>query len=749
MSPIANAIPAPNSSAPPHGRFRITGRLLLAFFLVNLVFTGLLSISHDKASEDALVYYASAVNLSEGQGFSRDFKVDPATPGVTPPFESQGRVLFPFLASFAFRLFGASIAASNLVAAFFKSCLVVPIVLIGRGLFRDDAVGLVAGVVYTVNPAYMSLGIQTMPETTTAFFYYLAILFLVAYYKAPRPFLTLLAGLAASLAYLARPEGLFLLILGIATVLLGRRRWQGALLFLFFPVLTLMLGSRLIYGHMASISPHQTSLVLLPDWADFYVLEGFTPSAYLDRVGGIPGALAVRLYNCLLFLKNTFADGLWFDRRVGLLPFTFAIPIFVSLFGAARRQDKVYLCVLSLFIAAQMVFTIGYPGYPRMSADFRHGQIIGPFVLILASAGLVYLWRGCRQLKAKRAIQLVCRMIGYLLGAHYAVFAVVFLSLIVNETLWTPVVRTPLVQGAVCIRHNLPADAVIMSRKPAVVSYFSQRPAVIIPTAPYADIMAYAQEHGVTHFLITELELSNLPNLKQGLEVYADHFQNVYTADAFSIITVKSYDYGEMRPAVEDDWYVGPQNVKKHLYEWHDLWAWQGSHAMEEVWDVWSQWCVRIRKNIFRLAKDQEIPEPIEYKVEARVGESIALLGYDLSAERVSPGDTLELTLYWRCLRSMETDYTVFTHALDESGLVRAQQDSPPIDARHPTSRWSPGEIIQDRYELAFAADSPKGEHHLEVGMYDGQTGERLPAYASSGEELPDRRVLLGPVEVK
>ena len=510
MSPIADGILAPNRSATSQGRAGITGRLLLLLFLVNLAFTGLLSIAHDKASEDALVYYASAVNLFEGEGFSRDFKVDPATPGVTPPFESQGRVLFPFLASLAFRIFGVSLATSNLVAAFFKSCLVVPIVLIGKDLFQDDAMGLVAGVMYTVNPAYMSLGILTMPETTTAFFYYLAILFIVAYYKKSRPFLMVLAGLAASLSYLARPEGLFLLILGIATVLMGRRRWEDALFFLLFPALTLTLGNWLIFGRIASISPYQTSLVLLPDWTDFYVLERFTPAAYLDRVGGISGALAVRIYNCLLFLKNSFADGLWLDRRVGLLPFTFIIPIFASLFRAAPRRDRAYLYVLSLFVAAQMLFTIGYPGYPRMSADFRHGQTVGPFVLILASAGLVHLWRGCRQIKVKPAIQTVCRMVGYLLAAHYTLFAIVFLSLILNEALWTPTVRTALVQGATWIRDNLPGDAVIMTRKPAVVHYFSQRPAIIIPTAPYADIMAYAQGHGVTPVSYTHLTLPTI-----------------------------------------------------------------------------------------------------------------------------------------------------------------------------------------------------------------------------------------------
>jgi len=749
LSSIANNIAAHNSPVLSKPRPQITRRLLLVFFVVNLAFAGLIGIAHDKASEDALVYYASAVNLLEGKGFSRDFKVDPAAPGKSPPFESQGRVLFPFLVSLAFRIFGVSIGASNLVAAFFKSCLVIPLILIAKDLFQDDAVGLVAGLIYTVNPAYMSLGTQSMPETTTAFFYYLAILLLLRYYSRPGPLLITLAGLAVSLSYLARPEGLFLLVLGIATVLVSSRNWRDCLLFLFLPAMVLTVGNWLLCGQIANLSPYQTSLALLPDWADFYVLEKFTPITYLGRVGGVWGALGVRLYNCLLFLKHTFSDGLWLDRRVGLLPFTFVIPMAMSLVGPLPRKYKTYLYLLTLFVVAQMVFTIGYPGYPRMSADFRHGQIIGPFVIVLASAGLVYLWQGCRRGMVKMQLQGVCKAVGYLLVANYGVFCIVFLSLTLNEALWVPIVRTPLVQGAEWIRDNLPANATIMSRKPAVVQFFSGRTAIIIPTATYADIMAFAQEHGATHFLMTDLESSGLPNLKQGLEIYADHFQNVYTADRFSIVAVKSYDYGGERPAVEDDWYVGPNNVKRHLYEWRDLWTWEGSHALEEVWDVWLQWRIRIQKNIFGLAKDQKAPKPIQHVVDAQLGDSVMLLGYDLSGERVKPGDTLELTLYWRCLKAMGTDYTVFTHALDESGMVRAQQDSPPIDGRHPTSRWSPGEVIQDRYELTFAPDSPEGRYQIEVGMYDARTGERLAVYAKSGEELADRRVLLEAIKLK
>ena len=743
--------PTANTTRRGKGIVRITWITLLILFLVNFVYAGFLAISHDKASGDALSYYALAVNLHEGQGFSRDYKSDLNVAQTNPPFQNQGRFLYPAFVSLVFQAFSVSVGTANLVAAFFKALLVIPTVLIAKYLFADDLTGLVAGLIYTINPAYIALGTIAMPATTTALFYYLSIILLLRYYQTKRRALITLAGLALSLSYLARPEGLLLIVLGIVIIALGSRRWRDVVYLFIFPVLTMTLGNVVIYGRMGNVSPYQTPLTVLPDWADYYVLGGFSLPAYLDRMGGLFGALAVRVYNCLLFLKHTFADGLWFDRRVGLLPFTF-IPVLVLAFlRPVPSRERVYLYLLSGFVVAQFVLTIGYPGYPRMSADYRHGQIIGPFLIVLAAAGLVYLWQGCKCAQKQITGRVLCKVykvIGLLLTVQYLVFSVVFLSLGLNDTLWVPRVREPLVEASEWIRDNLPSESVIMSRKPVVTNYVSQRTSIIIPTAPYADIVEYAQQHGVTHFLMTDLERSGLPNLKQGLEVYADHFQNVYTTGTFAIVKVKSYDY-DARPSVEDDWYVGRENVRRHLYDWGDLWEFNGSHAFEDAWDVWSQWFIRIKKNAWSLAKDREVPAPMEYPVGARLGDGVLLMGYDLNMKRVRPSDTVELTLYWRSLQPVDTDYTVFTHALDENGMVRAQQDNPPINGTHPTSRWAMGETIRDRYTLTFAPDSPKGKYMIEVGMYDGQTGERLPVYDETGQELPDRRVLVGPIKVR
>jgi hypothetical protein len=123
------------------------------------------------------------------------------------------------------------------------------------------------------------------------------------------------------------------------------------------------------------------------------------------------------------------------------------------------------------------------------------------------------------------------------------------------------------------------------------------------------------------------------------------------------------------------------------------------------------------------------------------------LLGYDLPlsntqypiSNTLMPGDSLTITLYWQSLAEMDQNYSVFVHLLDENELVVAQRDMYPGQGLHPTSLWSAGDAIANRYvlilpETAFAPNQAQ----LEVGLYDFTTGERLLAYGPNGELLGD-----------
>lgn len=134
----------------------------------------------------------------------------------------------------------------------------------------------------------------------------------------------------------------------------------------------------------------------------------------------------------------------------------------------------------------------------------------------------------------------------------------------------------------------------------------------------------------------------------------------------------------------------------------------------------------------------------ISHPLEMRFGQGIRLLGYALDQTIAEPGGSLHLTLYWQCLGPLDTSYTVFVHLLDEEGSIRAQCDDVPRQGALPTTSWVEGEVIVDEYQIPIASDAPSAAYTLAVGMYDADTGLRLPVFDTEGNLMGDHANLPG-----
>jgi 4-amino-4-deoxy-L-arabinose transferase-like glycosyltransferase len=135
---------------------------------------------------------------------------------------------------------------------------------------------------------------------------------------------------------------------------------------------------------------------------------------------------------------------------------------------------------------------------------------------------------------------------------------------------------------------------------------------------------------------------------------------------------------------------------------------------------------------------------PIQYQLSANLGGQVEMLGYDLDSDRLQAGETVHLTLYWRALDEMEVSYTVFVHLINKENQIWGQRDSVPGNGTLPTTGWVKREVIADEYEFTVRPDTPPGEYLIEVGLYDAQTGQRLPVLSKACPE-PSRRIE-GPV---
>lgn len=118
-------------------------------------------------------------------------------------------------------------------------------------------------------------------------------------------------------------------------------------------------------------------------------------------------------------------------------------------------------------------------------------------------------------------------------------------------------------------------------------------------------------------------------------------------------------------------------------------------------------------------------------------GNQIRLEGYALEyPQPLRPGDTIELTLYWRGQQPIGQNWKVFNQVIYGDGPMIAQRDGYPVCDGRETWRWDPGELITDVYRLPVAADAPDGLYPLNTGMYIEETGERLPILDENGVEV-------------
>ncbi|HEY66066.1 MAG TPA: DUF2079 domain-containing protein, partial [Caldilineae bacterium] len=144
-----------------------------------------------------------------------------------------------------------------------------------------------------------------------------------------------------------------------------------------------------------------------------------------------------------------------------------------------------------------------------------------------------------------------------------------------------------------------------------------------------------------------------------------------------------------------------------------------------------------------------QLPERAENEVGARVGDLVELLGYRVETPKVRPGETVRVILYWRAVKNSPPAHTVFVHLIDEQGVLRGQQDNPPVFGTQPLPLWSAGDEVRDPYAFPVAVDAPPGRYALAVGLYDPATGARLPVTGPDGAPWGDHILIKNAVRVR
>jgi hypothetical protein len=131
----------------------------------------------------------------------------------------------------------------------------------------------------------------------------------------------------------------------------------------------------------------------------------------------------------------------------------------------------------------------------------------------------------------------------------------------------------------------------------------------------------------------------------------------------------------------------------------------------------------------------------------ANLGGQVELLGYDSSFRFDQDKRIASVRLYWRNVTALDKDYTAFLHLTAPDGFVKAQQDRQPFNGLWPTSRWTPGVVLADRFDIPLDESIQPGQYLLVTGMYLPASGERIPVISGPSAPSPDA-ILLGRIDI-
>jgi 4-amino-4-deoxy-L-arabinose transferase-like glycosyltransferase len=111
------------------------------------------------------------------------------------------------------------------------------------------------------------------------------------------------------------------------------------------------------------------------------------------------------------------------------------------------------------------------------------------------------------------------------------------------------------------------------------------------------------------------------------------------------------------------------------------------------------------------------------------------LVGFTILPPTVRPGQPVTLTTHWRGSAGFNQEWVIFAQVVDEAGQIWGQRDQPPGNGSLPTTSWVPGEYLTDTRHINLRPETPPGQYHLLLGLYNPVNFQRVPL-ASGGDAI-------------
>jgi hypothetical protein len=133
--------------------------------------------------------------------------------------------------------------------------------------------------------------------------------------------------------------------------------------------------------------------------------------------------------------------------------------------------------------------------------------------------------------------------------------------------------------------------------------------------------------------------------------------------------------------------------------------------------------------------------------INIRFDDIVRLTGFSLRPRSANPGKEVSVTLCWRAIAPTVENYAYFIHFLGPNESIVGARDTHPGLGRFPTSQWAAGDSFCDIVRIPVAGGAPAPAiYDVEIGWYEEETGDRLPAYGA--DESTIEMVTVGKVKI-
>ncbi len=395
------------------------------------------------------------------------------------------------------------------------------------------------------------------------------------------------------------------------------------------------------------------------------------------------------------------------------------------------------------FFLEQVTYEDPGPVFYPVSMLFRTGEVALLFSLVAGVLGVVYLLRRRRLSQAG---------VDYLLLLAYIIFFLAQMSLgakkmpryVLPAVLALDVLAAAgIVVWARALAGRWRALTLVLMALPVLV-----QAALVLPRHPYYGTAANWLAGGpqaAARAILTGEEGEGLAELAATLNARSDAEELTVAAQLKHVFNQcfrgATLDIHE-RPA---DYFVFHRNYTVRDYkieQWDALWERHAARTPERQIDfdgVPYAW-------LYAAVPAEAEPE---HALEVHLGDRRRFLGHDLRSTEVAPGDRVPLVLYWQAVEASEDDLSIFLHLMGPSGELIWQDDGAAAHGTRPTWSWEIGEVVVDPHTLMLPRDLPEGDYRLVTGLYNWQTGERLPATTPGGEGLADDQIAVATLVVR